>query len=213
MSNAEFLASHTSEITLDDGKRVVVRPIGPDDRQRLREGLAKASAHSRYLRFLRPVEELSEREEGYLVNIDYRDHFAWAALAADEPGQPGLGVARYVRQEDDPDAAEAALIVIDEAQGMGIGTLLIRLLAESAQANGIKRFTGYVSAENRPVVEALTNTGAILEREDSHFKLTVELPFPDELFRGSILRETLRAIAAGQGAQPAASGSATDSPE
>ena len=213
MSNAEFLASHTSEITLDDGKRVVVRPIGPDDRQRLREGLAKASAHSRYLRFLRPVEELSEREEGYLVNIDYRDHFAWAALAADEPGQPGLGVARYVRQEDDPDAAEAALIVIDEAQGMGIGTLLIRLLAESAQANGIKRFTGYVSAENRPVVEALTNTGAILEREDSHFKLTVDLPFPDELFRGSILRERLRAIAAGQGAQPAASGSATDSPE
>ncbi len=213
MSIAEFLTSHTSEITLDDGKRVVVRPIGPDDRQRLREGLAKASAHSRYLRFLRPVEELSEREEGYLVNIDYRDHFAWAALAADEPGQPGLGVARYVRQEDDPDAAEAALIVIDEAQGMGIGTLLIRLLAESAQANGIKRFTGYVSAENRPVVEALANTGAILEREDSHFKLTVDLPFPDELFRGSILRETLRAIAAGQGAQPTATGLAADSPE
>ncbi len=197
MSVSEFIRTHTSEITLDNGRRVVVRPVGPDDRQRLREGLAKASANSRYLRFLRPVDELSAKETGYLLNIDYRDHFAWAALAADEPNQPGLGVARYVRQQDDPDSAEAAIIVIDEAQGLGIGTLLMRLLAESAQANGIRRFSGYVSAENRAVIEALAKSGALVEREDTHFRLTVELPFPDELFAGSILRETLRAIAEG----------------
>ena len=194
----DFIQSHTSVITLDNGLRVLVRPAGPDDRDRLREGLTKTSAASRYLRFLRAIEFLTDHEIDYLLNLDYHDHFAWGALAVDQPGEPGLGIARYVRDKNDPESAEAAVMVIDEAQNLGIGTLLIRLLAESAQEHGIRRFTAYVSAENRSVIDGMKETGADLEYEDTHVKVSVDLPFRDELFPGSILRETLRTVATGQ---------------
>lgn len=198
MPTSDFIRTRSMEVTLENGMRVIVRPAGPGDRDRLREGLAKASPTSRYLRFLRPIEFLTEREIDYLLNLDYDDHFAWGAVAADDPEQPGLGIARYVRDEEDPQSAEAAVMVIDEVQGMGIGTLLLRLLAESAQENGIRRFTAYVSAENRSVLEGLREAGAELEPEDSHVKVAITLPLSEELFPNSVLRDTLREVARGQ---------------
>ena len=46
--------------------------------------------------------------------LDYDRHFALAAFAVDEPGEPGVGVARWIRQADDPAKAEAAVTVLSE---------------------------------------------------------------------------------------------------
>ena len=59
-------------VTLRDGSQVLVRPIKPDDKQALVEGLDRLSSESRYRWFLRPVTRLSERELRYLTEIDYR---------------------------------------------------------------------------------------------------------------------------------------------
>lgn len=198
MNDPDFIRARTSEMVLENGRRVAVRPVEAGDQDRLREGLTRTSPESRYLRFLRSLEFLTEREAEYLTDLDYRDHFAWGAIDVDAEGQPGLGVARYVRDATDPEAAEAAVLVVDEVQGMGIGKLLMRLLAESAQQNGIRRFTALVSAENRAVLESLSLAGASLEFDGPDVKVAVPLPLPDELFPGSTLRETLRAVARGQ---------------
>jgi GNAT superfamily N-acetyltransferase len=121
-------ADHEQVVTLRDGTRALVRPIRPDDKQRLVDGLERLSPESRYRRFLRPVTSLSERELRYLTEIDYVNHFAWVAVAADVEDQPGLGVARYVRDPKDPEVAEAAVAVIDDYQGKGVGTVLLRML-------------------------------------------------------------------------------------
>lgn len=63
--------------------------------------------------------QLTEAELDYLTNIDYQDHFAWTAFALDDPGQPGIGVARFIRLVERPEAAEAAVTVIDAYQGRG----------------------------------------------------------------------------------------------
>lgn len=204
MSSSEFIRSRTSVVDLENGRRVIVRPVAPEDRQRLKEGLAKTSPASRYLRFLRSLEFLTETEAEYLTNLDYYDHFAWGAVDADQDGQPGLGVARYVRDAEDPAVAEAAVMVVDEVQGMGIGTLLMRLLAESAMENGIDRFSALVSAENQAVLDALEGAGAELAYDGSEVKVSVPLPFPSQLFSGSSLRETLRAVAMDQRTDPGA---------
>jgi len=177
--------------TLADGTRVLVRPIRPEDKEKLSAGLEQLSPQSRYLRFLRPVAELSDRELAYLTEIDYTSHFAWAAQAVDLPGQPGLGVARYVRDPLDPEVAEAAVAVVDGFQGRGLGTILMTLLAGTALENGIRRFRAFVLPENRKVLKSLGRRGAEFRSEDG----LIRVDFPLE--GDSPMHHVLRAAADG----------------
>ena len=85
----EFIRRRTVEIQLRDSTPVLIRPIVPEDRDRLSEGLARLSPRSTQLRFLRSVGRFSERELSYLTEIDFKDHFAWGAMALDQPAEPG----------------------------------------------------------------------------------------------------------------------------
>ncbi len=153
------------EVTLRDGTPILVRPILPQDKQRLRDGFARLSEASRCRRFMTPLEHLSDAQLRYFTKIDYVDHMAWVALDPDQPAQPGLGVARYIRLPDDPTTAEAAVAVVDERQGREIGTILLEVLAASARQHGIQRFRAWVLAENAPMVELLRDLGATVVRD------------------------------------------------
>ncbi|MCH7584511.1 MAG: GNAT family N-acetyltransferase [Acidobacteria bacterium] len=196
--DSRFIRSRTVEIQLRDSTPVVIRPIVPEDRDRLRQGLERLSPRSRFLRFLGPISQLSEKELGYLTEIDYKDHFAWVALAQDEPGAPGIGVARYIRDRGDSDIAEAAVTVVDAYQGRGLGTVLIEVLADTAQENGIRRFRGYVSGENRLVLEAVGKAGTNWVWDQGVVKIEVPLPLPTEKLVDSAVYMVLRAAARGE---------------
>ena len=64
------------ETRLKDGTNVLIRLLKADDRDDLRAGFDKLSEHSRCLRFLRPLKELSENQLQYLTDIDNRNHLA-----------------------------------------------------------------------------------------------------------------------------------------
>jgi RimJ/RimL family protein N-acetyltransferase len=179
---------------LSDGTPVRVRPIAPKDRDRLAEGWEHLSARSRYLRFLQAKPKLSERDLTYLTEIDYDDHFAWAAEKLGEPDPPGIGIARYIRTNDDPRVAEAALAVVDEHQHKGLGRILLQALADAAHANDIDRFRAYVSVENRQVIESLTAIGAASSQADGGM-VQLELPVPTRVLEDSPLYRALRAVA------------------
>ncbi len=180
---------------LRDGTRVLVRPVRPDDKDRLVKGLEHLSPESRYRRFLRPVHQLSERELEYLTEIDYTSHFAIGALAVDEPGRPGIGIARYVQDPIDPEVAEAAVAVIDDFQGKGLGTILLEHLIDTARRHGIRVFRSWALAENRPVIDGLHSLGASLKLQDGLIRIDLDLP---DDFEGSILQRALRAAATGE---------------
>src|SRR5258708_40262776 len=97
MADPEFISQRTTDVTLDDGPRVRLRPIVPQDKAMLDDGFANLSDESRYRRFAGAVSKLTPALLAYLTEIDYTDHFAWVAFASGDPGRPGLGVARYVR--------------------------------------------------------------------------------------------------------------------
>jgi GNAT superfamily N-acetyltransferase len=164
------------ERSLRDGTRILVRPILPGDKGRLREGFARLSRASRYRRFMTSLDTLSDQQLRYLTEIDYSDHMAWVALDPAQPAHPGLGVARYIRIPADPTTAEAAVTVADEQQGRGVGTILLEELAQSARAHGIRRFRGYVLAENAPMVEIMQDLGATVVHEGSMLRVDVPIP-------------------------------------
>ena len=194
----EFIRTRTSIVDLSDGTPVRVRPIVPSDKPRIAEGLANLSTESQYLRFLRPVDHLSSDELTYLTEIDYRTHFAWGAELVRGRQHQGIGLARYVCQTEDPTTAEAAVAVIDDHQGKGLGAILLALLAESAQENGVQRFRSYVLSSNQKVLAALDRPGIEWHEEDGMVRFDIPIPLPVDALRDSALYETLRAVARGE---------------
>lgn len=189
------MASDQEQIVrLKDGSLARVRPIRADDKDALAAGLDRLSKESRYRRFLRPVTRLNDRELAYLTEIDYTNHFAWVAADPDDD-MNGFGVARYVRDPKDPSVAEAAVAVVDDQQGKGLGSILVRLLIATALDNGITVFRGWVLGDNREVLGPLEKLGA--SRTPDHGILRVEIPI-GEMFEGSSVQEILRAAAAGR---------------
>jgi GNAT superfamily N-acetyltransferase len=146
-------------LPLPDGRSVFVRPITPDDKPLLVEGLKRLSPDAAFRRFLTPKVSFTEAELRYLTEVDGRDHIALVAL------QDGMlvAVARCVRVAGD--TAELAIVVGDPWQGLGLGRRLTTLLAEAARAQGITRFTGTMLADNRPALALMRAPGARVERE------------------------------------------------
>jgi GNAT superfamily N-acetyltransferase len=195
----EFVSRKTAVLPLPDGTRVRLRPVVPGDKAVLAEGFRRLSAASRYRRFMTPLEELDEGMLRQLTEIDYVDHFAWLALLADRPGEPAVGVARYVRLDEEPEVAEAAVTVADEYQGRGIGTLLLEALGAVALENGIGTLRGSVLEENRDMREVLEAVGARITHEAPDLlRADVDVVSRAEQLRGTPLGDALRALARGE---------------
>jgi EmrB/QacA subfamily drug resistance transporter len=143
---APVKAGTAGAVALRDGSEVVIRQVRSSDAPLLADGFARLSPESRRLRFLRRKDELSAAELRCFTDIDHHDHEALGAV--DHADGRGVGVARYVRDASDPHSAEIALTVVDDWQGRGLGTELLAQLSGRARAEGIRRFTALVSADN-----------------------------------------------------------------
>jgi RimJ/RimL family protein N-acetyltransferase len=196
----EFVHRRTTEVTLRDGTSVRLRPIVPEDKALLVEGFRRLSPESRYRRFMAQIEELTGDQLRFLIEIDYVDHFAWVALDLGAAGHPVVGVSRYVRIPKERKVAEAAVTVVDDYQGRGLGTLLLEALGAVALEKGITRFRGYALEDNRPMREVLEVMGATTEHDSPGvLRIEVDLPARLEEMGGSPLREVLRIVARGDG--------------
>lgn len=181
---------------LVDGTPVRFRRIRPDDKQLLQDGFDLLSPESRYRRFFRAMDHLSDKQLRYLTEVDFVDHYAWIA---EIPDGIGLGVARWIRLPDEPDVAEGAVTVIDPYQDQGIGKALLWLGVRSAIGAGIRAIRVSVLSQNDPVINWLHEVGAAPGQWSSGV-LEVDIPLPadvEELER-SPLPEVFRATATGE---------------
>src|SRR3954451_23185441 len=153
--------------TLKDGTPIIVRPVAVSDRHLLEEGWLRLSERSRYQRFFRVIERLRDEELDFFVNVDHDEHEAVGALAEDGTG---LAIARYIRLAPHSPAAEVAIIVADDAQGNGVGRVIMEALADRARANGVQRFISVTGAGNRAfrrLIERLGQTRVLAAESDT----------------------------------------------
>jgi GNAT superfamily N-acetyltransferase len=188
---------------LADGARITIRSIRADDRAELQRAFGRLSAESRHRRFFGGPQTLSDERARYLTEVDGRNHVALVATmeSHDLKEEIGLGVARFVRSPEQPEVAEAAITVADEAQNRGIGKRLLAELAAAAREQGIHTFRAEVLAENAPMRRILEQAGAAVA-EDQPRGETVLLEVPlgpapadEESASAHPLRRLLRAMA------------------
>lgn len=158
---------------------MIVRPIEAGDGDKLRAAFDRLSPESRYRRFFTAMPRLSESMLHHLLDVDGVNRVAWAAIDADAEGEPGIGVARYFRLEEEPDAAEMAVAVVDDYQNRGVGSLLLRHLNQTAREHGITHFVGTVLANNRPMLDLIESADGRYELDEPGV-LRLEIDVPDE---------------------------------
>jgi RimJ/RimL family protein N-acetyltransferase len=169
-------------VVLRDGSEVLIRQVQRADAPLLADGFARLSTKSRQMRFLTPKKELSPSELRYLTDIDHHDHEALGALS--HPQGRGVGIARYIRNAQDPQAADIAVTIVDDWQGRGLGTELLAQLSDRARQEGIRRFTALVAADNAAVLGLLSNANASLVGREFG-TLEYEIPLAPAEDRGS----------------------------
>lgn len=175
--DGDFLARET----LNDGTPVILRTLRPSDRDLLAQGFERLSEESRYQRFLSIKPSLSSNELSYLTELDPDQHVAiGAGIEHDEDPEEPLGVARFVRYEQQPDVAEVAVAVIDEYQGRGLGRALLAYLVEAARERGIRTFRADTFSTNLPMRALFEEIGPteVLERAGPVITLDIELTEP-----------------------------------
>ena len=98
-----------ADVVLRDGGTAHVRPIRPDDADRLQAFHVGQSERSTYFRFFAPLERLPERDLARFTQVDHVDRVALVAVASGQDDvERILAVARYDRSA--PGEAEVAFM-------------------------------------------------------------------------------------------------------
>lgn len=142
-----------ADIVLRDGSIARVRPIRPDDADRLRAFHDKQSPESIYLRFFAPIPHLSDHDVQRFTHVDYVDRVALVVTVRGDI----IGIGRYDVIEDG--AAEVAFNISDHFQGRGVGSVLLEHLAAIGQEQGVSRFVADVLPQNRKMLHVFADAG------------------------------------------------------
>lgn len=147
-------------ITLKDGKHVTIRPIRPDDAPDLQDSFQRLSIQSIYLRFLSFKTQLTDEEARQLATVDYASRMAFVAIDQIGDDMQVVGVARYAMIDPgDPETAEAAVVVLDAYQGLGLGKQLLLRLVAYARAKGIRCIRGNLQVGNDRMLLLVKRSG------------------------------------------------------
>ncbi len=180
-------------VELHDGSEVLIRPIEPADREMLLAGFEELSPESRYTRFFTPLATLDARWLSYLTSVDHHDHEALVAESAAD--HEPVGVARFIRLDDQPAAAEVAITVVDEWQRRGAASALLVLLAHRARREGVTRFHATCLAENHAVLELFRGFPTERTEKAEGNLVEIDLDLPAELEHEVVLHAALEQAA------------------
>lgn len=149
--------------TLRDGVRVWIRPIRPDDAERLIDLYGRLSRHTAYQRFFTVMKRLPPDWARILAEVDYRRRLALVVEHETSHGIDLVAVARWEPTDRD-DTVEVAFVVQDAWQGRGLGTILLKDLLGAAQAWGVRRFVAWMLADNSRMLGLLARHARIERR-------------------------------------------------
>ena len=110
-----------------------------------------------------PLEE-TEALARRLSELDPANQAALAAVVKEEDEERIVAVARLSRSAD-PAEAESAIVVRDDYQNQGLGSHMLKLLAEVARSLDIERLTAWVMAENLHMLHIIQKSGLDVEAE------------------------------------------------
>jgi acetyltransferase len=143
-------------LRMPDGHMVFVRPLRPDDEERIKAQVSKVTPEDLRLRFFAPIKEFSHAFIARLIQLDYARAMAFAATDP-ETGEM-LGVVR-LHADANYETGEYAILLRSDLKGRGLGWMLMQLIIEYARSEGLKTIEGQVLRENTVMLQMCEKLG------------------------------------------------------
>ncbi len=166
-------------IELREESRAFLRPLKLTDESMVRELFYKLSPESVHYRFFRMIKAMPHHKLQELLKTNYDLDMAMVVLTDSSETAEMIAIAHYL---NDPHTnfAEAAFLVRDDWHGRGIGTTLLRALAEIARTHGFAGFTADVLAANHGMLRVFHKCGYSVESKLVEGVYSLKIPFVKE---------------------------------
>lgn len=175
-------AGCAESIFLNDGALLHLRPIRPDDVDRLMRAFKRMTPEQVRARVFHVLNELPEPVARAMCRVN-RDR-AFALVATDADGVEIRGEAR-VHLDATTEMAELAIAVDPDFSGRGLGRILLEHLIEACRRQGIHEIWGDTQAGNSAMLALTSRLGFSHQREGDdaslvRFSLDLRAAAPDE---------------------------------
>lgn len=144
---------------------MILRPLLPDDRERIIEAFRRLSPESLYFRFWTSFRGANPTFIDRLCAEDQDQHASWILVIENNDDVPGVGGGSFWRSKESPETAEVSFTVADEFQGQGAGTILLAAIWEHGYSIGIRQFVAEVLDENHVMLTWWSSLGAAHVRQ------------------------------------------------
>jgi len=143
---------YVSNWTMKNGMPITIRPIRPEDEPAITRFHEKLSDRTVLMRYFTPLKLSQRTTHERLTRICFVDYDREMALVAEQP-HPATGVNEVLAVSrlhhlHGTEDFEATVVVIDEAQHLGIGSELMKRSVEIAREEGARRVVASVLKEN-----------------------------------------------------------------
>lgn len=139
-------------LPLADGRRLLLRPLVPEDEPAVKALFQRLTPAEIRLRFFTQKQELTHGVAARMTQLDYDREMG---LAVAEPGRPGTAALHgvvHLAAAPDGARAEFAIMVAHDMAGLGFGPVLMRRILDHARGRGLKEVFGEVLHENRSML-------------------------------------------------------------
>jgi GNAT superfamily N-acetyltransferase len=156
------------EVALRNGRTVRLRAIWRSDEEELLQAFDRLGPQARYMRFMHSVREANLPRLRKALDSFPEKGLAIAATVPADDGIDIVGSATFVLGSRGDDC-EFAVSVVDDWAGAGLGRVLMTALIEAARRRGLREMTGFVLAENGPMLRLAGKLGFAVRRDPDDF--------------------------------------------
>jgi acetyltransferase len=170
---------YVGEWTMKNRKPVSIRPIRPEDEPTLIKFHEKLSEHTVLMRYFTPLQLSQRTAHDRLTRICFVDYDREMALLAEQrnetTGVPEILAVSRLHHLHGTEDFKATVVVIDEAQRLGLGSELMRRAVEIARKEGAKRVVATILEENEDMQAIFRRLGFRLEPIEGKEMVKAEL--------------------------------------
>ncbi|MFO0752485.1 MAG: bifunctional acetate--CoA ligase family protein/GNAT family N-acetyltransferase [Thermodesulfovibrionales bacterium] len=158
LSICPYPFKYMREVTLD-GVTALIRPIRPEDEPLVYELFKSLSEETIMFRFCQRLTEMPHERLVRYCQLDYEREMAFVAVLRDGPDREKVIADVRILKMPDLETAELAVLVSDEWQGHGIGTMLVEYCVEIAREMGVKTLWMEILRNNGKMLHLAGTTG------------------------------------------------------